>query len=570
MRSALLGSRLNEFAGAQTRKPRAQVLVVNPNRTTMNAVANGSNAEPWVDLSAFVESVALKWVVGYENGNDQGVPSAQIVFHRAPNRGLNFREGLIQDGVIVQIRVGDDRVRKSEWEPVFTGKFRGTPGNDAGTRADKSEGFTATAYGREEQFLNLKIEATEAKPAGTDLGEIVFQIAVKMGLTQGELLIGALGVVTQHETNQIADELALSALWQCLFPAGKKPMFDGRGRLVAVDFNLDKPATRIYSEGDFVIRSLRKTPNEIEVKNSVLMVGQNHNMTKLPQEAQQLNEVMPTVGFFEKSYSEKHWFSDDKKQRADDTRLVTKTKIIWSNGRWSQIDEFKGRLSIDTHWLQAARIIIFVTWLAAQLAVIAIELLIDEGVNPNTPITTSTGPTTLAILKSILSVISQVAMAFLLWAMQFIGRGRYQIWGKPYENAYQELEVRAQLPGLLPEQVREVEYKNAFISTMPALRAAAIERLRRELVKNQVYEIEMLDDPGLEVDDVFETSNGDRFYTLALARTLQRSGPSLMQVTAWKVFEDMIGKARRRQEAADATGTVGYGQLYGELYGEAF
>lgn len=572
-RTALLGTYLNEIAGSPTRKPRAQVLVLNPRRTSIAKVANGTNTEPWVDLSAFAENVLLNWNVGYENDDNPSVPSAKISFRRSPNCGLNLREGMIQDGVIVQIRVGDDRIRMSDWEPVFTGHFRGTPGNDAGTRADQSEGLTATAYGREENFLKLKV-TTEPKPASTDLGEMAFQVATeKMGLTQGELLIGALGVVTLHETNQFVDEPALSALWHCLFPAGKKPMFNGRAQLVAVDFNLDKPAIRIYSEGNFQIRSIRKQPNDLEVNNSVVLVGQNHNMTKLPQEAQQLNEVMPTVGFFEKEYSERHWFSDDRKQRADGTYLVTKTKIKWSNGKWGQVDEFHGRLSIDTHWLQAARIIIFVTWLATQLAVILLDLLMDSGVPGSTPMVTSTGPTTLAILRSILSILSQVAMAFLLWAMQFIGRGRYQIWGKPYENAYQEIKVLAELPGLLPEQVRQAEYRNAFISTMSELRHWAVERLRRELVKNQVYQIELTSDPVLEVDDVLETKEGDRYYILSVTEEFGHRVEGITQLTAWKVYADHLAAARRKPPPAapaEPVPVLGYGEIYGEIYGEAF
>jgi hypothetical protein len=285
-------------------------------------------------------------------------------------------------------------------------------------------------------------------------------------------------------------------------------------------------------------------------------------MTKLLQEAQQLNEVMPTVGFFEREYNERHWFSEDKTQRADETFLVTKTKIKWSSGKWGQIDEFHGRLEIDTRWLANARVIIFVTWLATQLAIILIDLLMDSGVDGNTPVVNEGAPTTLAILRSILSILSQVAMAFLLWAMQFIGRGRYQIWGKPYENAYQELQVLAELPGLLPERIRKVEFRNAFISTMPALQAAAVERLRRELVKNQVYEIEILDDPLLEVDDVIETAEGHRHYITGITRDIQRGSPSLMKLTTWMVHKNVP------KTAAAVEAVLGYGHGYGTFYGE--
>jgi hypothetical protein len=551
-RSAVLGTYLNEIAGSQTRKPRAQVLVWNPRRTTINDIARGTNREPFVDLSAFVESVQLNWNVGYENGGDPSVPSASFTFRRAPNGGLNIRPGFFQDGVIVQVRVGDERVRMSDWEPVFTGHFRGTPSNDPGNRADRSEGFTATAFGREEQFLNLVV-TTEAKPAGTDLGEIIFQVATQhMGLTQGEILIGLVGFVTEHVTNQIVELPALQALWECLFPVGKKPMFDGRGRLVAVDFDLDKPAARIYSEGNFVIRSLRASPNPSEEFNSVVVRGLDHNLTKLVQELQQLVEIMPTVGFFESEYDERHFFSGDKTQRAEDTFLATITRIKWSNASYNQIDEFSGRVDIDTKHLRNARAIIFVTWLVSQLAVAVIDLLIQSGVNGNTVVINAGVPITLAILRNILYVLSQVAMAGLLWAMQFIGRGRYQIHGKPFEYAYQELVSRVKLPGLKPEEVREIEYRNDFLQTMDQVDRAAIERLRRELVKGQVYEIEILDDPLLEVDDVIATFEGHRYYITSIQRELRRNGRSTMTLTAWKVFDGYVNRILRSPALEEA------------------
>lgn len=545
-RTNLLGTHLGEIAGSEIRKPRAQVLVWNPQKTSINAIANGSNAEPPLDLSAFVESVTLNWNSGYENGDDPSVPSAEIRFVRSPNPGVNLREAFLKDGVPVQIRVGDDLIRIAEWEPIFTGHFRGEPGNDPGTRSNKSEGLTAVAYGREQQFIEMPPISTSTKPSGTDLGEIVNQIAREhMLLTQGEVLIGALGVVTLHETNQIIDEKPLTALWQCLFPAGKKPMFDGRGRLVAVDFDLEKPATRIYSEGNFPIRSIVKTPNDVEVNNAVFMVGLDHNLTKISQELQQLVEVMPTVGFFEREYDERHYFSDDKSQRADDTYLVTKTRIKWSDASYSQVDEFSGNLDIDTRWLRNARVIIFVTWLATQLAVATIDLLIQSGVNGNTVVINAGVPITLAILREILQVLSQVALAGLLWAMQFLGRGRYQIWGKPFEYAYQEIKSLAKLPGLTPAETRKAEFRNDFISTMEALDHAAVHRLRRELVKNQVYEIELLDDPILEVDDVLETKEGDRFYILTITREIRRGEASTMTLTAWKIWDGRLNRMLR-------------------------
>jgi len=60
------------------------------------------------------------------------------------------------------------------------------------------------------------------------------------------------------------------------------------------------------------------------------------------------------------------------------------------------------------------------------------------------------------------------------------------------------------------------------------------------VVKNQVYEIVLLDDPALEVDDVIQTMNGDRYYITSISRTLAREGAPTMHVTAWKIVDGAL------------------------------
>jgi hypothetical protein len=565
----LQGTVLNKVANSMLRRPRIRVEVIDPNRVDgIGEVVSGQSTEPPLDITHFCESVSISDNVPFENGNDQTVPAASFTFRPSNAKGYRMRRGFIDDGTIVRIWQYDDRVDQAQAACIFTGHFRGAPGVDPGSRADRSSGWTANAYGREEQFVNLTIDATDSFPAGTDLGEIFFHIATKkMELGQDEILVGALGFRTQHETNQIADIPALQALWECTFPAGKKPKFDGLGRLVAVDFDLDKPAARIFSAGNHAIKSLRMAPNEVEVNNSVLLVGLDHNLTKVVQEAQMLEELEITIGFFEASYSQRYFFSKDRSQRAQETKLRTVKRIIFSGAEYRQVDEFSGQVSIDTHYLAAVRETIFGVYLALQLAIAAIDLAIQSGGTSvaNAPVTGEGG--TLAVLRTILQITSQVALAFLLWAMQFIGFGRYQIWGKPFEYCYQELKSRCQL-NLPQKKIREVTIRNDFLSTMTDLDRVARARLRRELVKNQVAEIELLDDPALGVDQVFETMNGARYYITSVQREYRRGAPAIMRVTAWKVYEDFLAPARRAFQAPETDTILGYGFDFGEHYGE--
>jgi hypothetical protein len=557
MRSLLPGSWLNAIAGSTVRHPRFLVIVWNPNEVTINQVADASVARPAYDLTAFVESIEYSENIGFENGDDPSVPHATFNLKRNPGRGLNLRRGLIEDGVIVQVRQGDARVRMEDWIPIFTGTFRGRPGDDAGTRSDKSEGMKVTAYGREERFLNMMVTTKqfklepEADPPITeiDLGEMAVAIAQQhLGLGQNEILFGNIGVTTKHISNQIVETKALPAIYECVMPALKKPKFDSLGRMVLVDVNLNKSAARIYALDDILIKRKIAEPNDVEVNNSVVMKGLGHIKKKIVRHEQMLVDLEVVTGFFDADYDEDIYYSNDHTQRALDTRIRVKHKIIWSDADWTEIDEFHGELSIDTHYLKAARVIIFIIWLATALAVAVLDAV--------NVILASLGPeltevvAILSAIQSVLKILELVTMAALLWAMQFVGRGRYQVWGKPFEHVYPEIMERAQLLGYLPEDIREIELRNDFVSTLPELKALAKEHLRRELVKDQLYTVELLDDPLLEVDDIIETAVGDRFYIVSVQKNLVPRGEAVMTLTCWKIQDGEILKVDAEMAAA--------------------
>ncbi len=532
-RALLPGSRLNAISGSLDRYPAFQVLIWDPNCVTINQVATGS-VPPSRDISDFVDSVFLNENIGWENGDDPSTTSATITFRRHPDVGT-FRRGLIEDGVIVQVRQGDIRIRRDEWIPVFTGTFRGRPGDDPGTRSGPREGLQASAFGREERYLNLSVTSREFDK-GTDVGEAAAAIAQRhMGLGQDEILFGSQGFTMKHSINQLVEINALQALWELAFTVFKKPKFDSQGRLVLVDVRLDKPAARIYSAGDVLIESSVADPNDVEVANDVIITGLSDVMTKVTQARQILTEFEVVTGFFDSSFAERKYYSLDRSQRAEETRIETLHKIKWSDATWTEQDEFHGIVDIDTRFLRNARVIIFTTYLATQIAIALIDLLIDEGGPPvaNTPVP-PTG--TLATLRFALEVLSLAALAGLLFAMQFIGRGSYQVTGIPFEFVFQELISESKIVGLQIEEERKAEFRNDFLSTMDDLDAHSRERLKRELVKNQLFTIILLDDLLLEVDDVIEFANGDRFYIVTITKELRRGARPTMTITAWKVF----------------------------------
>lgn len=542
------GTVLHAISGSLTRKPACLIDVWNPRRVSISDIVDGSVSEPPIELSAFCTGVTITENIGHENADDPSPTRAEFSFVSAPNSGINLRPGFIDDGVIVRVRAGDRRVSPADWPVVFTGHFRGRPGVDAGTRADRSQGMTAIAYGREAEYLE-QIISTESHAGPVDTGVIANDVARNhMGLRQAEIAFGMLGFVSFHQVNQVVEENALTALWHLMFPAGKKPKFNALGQLVAVDVDLEKPAVVVLSAGDFVIRARRAAPNDEEVKNSVLLTGLSHILEKSRQQSQMLTEVMPTTGHFDSEFKERLQYSADGTQRAEDTFLITKKRIKFSDADWEPKDEFSGTIEIDTHYLRNVQAIIFVSWLALQIYVAVIDLFFQEG-GVVADIVNLFGASTPATTRFVYQVLSQTTFALLIWSMNFIGRGRYQVHGKTFEYVYQALESRCQLVGLLPHQVREAVYRNDLLSKIEDLDARARALLKRELVKNQVHEFELLDNPGINVDDVFETFAGDRFYVRTVQREYRRGGAAMMRLSAWKVFDGRINRLVKTQEA---------------------
>lgn len=552
---------MNEIAGSHVRFPDFQVLIWNPNETTIADVARGVPAVPARDISLFVESFSFTENIGYESGESPQVTTCGFNLRRNPNTLLDLRRGLIEDGVIVQLLEGDKRIAKSDWVTTFTGIFRGGPGDNPGIRQTLQEGLTAVAFGREERFINHKTttekmpdDATlEADPSfRVDLGEIINNIATKhMGLTQDEILIGLQGFESQHLVNQIVDLPSLQAIYECLFPVGKKPKFDGQGRLAAVSVDLDKPAVRVYPRND-LIQSIVRQPNDGDVMTRVILTGLGAVKTRMgPDTRKFIVEVENTVGFFDFEYRETVWFSDDRTLTADGTILDIRTNhtfppgVTWMYFDWDQDnaghgEHKRGVLKVHTVYIVIIYYYLIVIYFVLKLAY---------------SVALSAGQTTGA---AVLDFAAALILIAIVGAMQYIGRFKVQVWGFPYEYIFQELKSQAELEGLDPEEHRTRTYRNDFLSDIDTLDTRARAMLRRELVKDQTYAITMLNDPFLEVDDIIETApepgftQGDRYYITSIKKQGQRDAPPLMSVSAWLVSRGSVAEQIEALENAGA------------------
>ncbi|HEV3028472.1 MAG TPA: hypothetical protein VG457_12920, partial [Planctomycetota bacterium] len=135
-----------------------------------------------------------------------------------------------------------------------------------------------------------------------------------------------------------------------------------------------------------------------------------------------------------------------------------------------------------------------------------------------------------------------------------------------------ELVVQAELLDLEPQEVRTYDFRNDFLSQMIDLVPRAKQMLRRELVKNQLYQISLMDDALVEIDDVIQTSSGERFYVNTVVKDLSRNKKATVTLTCWKVFDPETNAIEVLQNPPSLVvppqEAFGYGFNYGQNYGE--
>ena len=547
-KARFFGTPIDRIFQGSSRRPAYKVYLWNPNRTGITGVVLDQSASPRYDITPFVISVALRENISFENSDNAVATNATITLHYLPDAlPIPITERTLLDGAPIRIYQGDEEVADPEqWVPVFTGVIRGNPSAIEEARFERQpQTATVVAVGREENFLNTVITA-RAYPKGIDIGRAVVETGIeKMGLDRREIKIGFQDYALGHTQNQLVDIEVLKGIHQMLFTVGKKPRFDADGFLTAVDTDLDRAATRVLSN-DMVVE-IRREQRSDSANNSVRLVGLDNELTQVVEREKRLAHGETTSGFFESTVKKNIFFSENAGRneggrRALDTRIESKinaltsavgASIIWSPFlETDAISTFGGRLIFDTGFAPDINATLTGIYAATEAAILVLHLA--------TPVTTPTvlsgavAANNIAIFS--LQATSTAALVGIIASMMALGRVEWEIFGKPFQNVFQQIAALATLDGVLSKDLKEIEFRNDWIYDLTVLVARARELLRRELAKAWRFKITMLDDPILDVDDIIEIAL-KRYYITSINRTMTRvSGPiQNMALTAWRI-----------------------------------
>lgn len=491
------------------------------------------------DFTNDVESITIEEAAG--DFVDNGIAASSITFKlidnldlydpltNPPTAGNPEAAGRwLRQGNVVRVKEGDAAVDEDYWPITFTGRIRGQPGRNRNRTTRRNE-ITVKCVDRAAGFLRRESTSQDFSQYTTYQTMVETIATSDMGLrvTELDFPTGYGTSLTQHLTTQFHLDPPLVDIANILFIEGQMPRFDGLGRLTLTDGIITKGASRVYSD-DGPIITIERPVVMMDGINKVIILGLDADMMRVDQERQVLATASLTTGFFAQDEKIHVRWSDDGRQQAFDTAMRVLSSVGGLAGVGSesytentQVDGLclSGDIDIRSGFHPAIIALIFIVYVAAAWI-------------PNFSLPLG-GPT----INSGQYAQSMILAAF-LFVIQTMGRGNYEIVGIPCEFVFPEIRCVAQLAGLLPEDVNEVEIQNQLVNDTATGDAIALRVLRREVAKQNERSVEMIHDLRLIPDDKFTTADGRSYMIASISRTLHRArGGGRAQYACYEVTE---------------------------------
>lgn len=502
---------------------------------TMSRFVQGLTLDPItgpLDITAAVTTISITerssdFVQGSVMGNSLSMSVSDRNMVYDPQFGSESR--WLREGNIIRVTEGDASLSESLWVTTFTGRLVGRPGSTARDRNNNAI-LDIAAEDRTSELLTLQI-TSRAFEQGVSYATMMESILEDdVGLGASEFVIGGLGAqLTSQATTQIVDESPMTAIAKIAFSDGATPYFRGDGVLVFTEATSSKgPAITYTNENAFT--GFARPFSPLGNANEVVVTGLDATLTKISQPTQVLASANITMGFFGGDSSIKVSWSDDDTQQAENTRLETLSSVtgaLISFGAEDYVPTVDddggtrgGRIEVEGAFYAPLTTSLHVLRLAASR-------IPDSWAGVGGGSTIPIG----RLVEGIISVSVSVIQAT-------IGRGEYEIVGDPYEYVFQELEGRARVDNLDPNDIRSLTIENHLIDSQAEVDAIAMRELRTVRKRGNAWTSTMRHDLRLEPWDKFVLPDLREFIITEITRTISRVDPQMASVT---LFETTFG-----------------------------
>jgi hypothetical protein len=443
------------------------------------------------------------------------------------NPDTGIYSNYLGDGCIIRLKEGDIRLPESEWVWTFTGAIRGQLGWVKNRKSRILEA-KVSVYSRENTpaFKRRKMTSPEYS-VGTDMGIMFSDIATKMGLSTNEVRVpGIFGRYFYHKTNQLSQVAPWEGLTSLLEVMMEIPTFDGEGKLNSYKKDLNRAPDIIFKDESYVYsyEVIARTEDAI---NKVIVTFLDSEMNKVPGPYQKLGDASVTTGFFTMDEKLDCYWSEDRKQRAEDTNMkiikgVNDSLLPVGSEDYEELDLFHGRITVEISvWVPILATVMLLGYLAA--AFIPDEVTVF-GFGVSAGITISLG-----------RVIQATCMMAILLIMMCLGSAQYEIWGTPYDLAYLEKRSIAIVNGIQYYEENEIDIKNDFIGTHDLSDSIAACELCYQVSMSCPRKLLIDDHLGLEIGDIIQIYDGRKIFIQSMKKTIKRGINPVIEITGFKV-----------------------------------
>lgn len=417
-----------------------------------------------------------------------------------------------------QPRVGEWVEIKLNGLPLFNGIIQSI--RDYGeSRGHRSMTLTVRSRDATPKWRESRV-VTQTYPMGTDLISIASDVLDFLGVSSVErVLPTTMGAYTVHSSIQMAEITPWDILTTIGLPVGLEPYVDAIGRFKYISRAVTRPSTHVLAaERVNTVNGGRESPRVTRV----LVKWLDPNLTKSAQQDQALDTATITAGFFQLKQEQDVFFSKDRTQRAENTRLVIKQScntglLRVADETYAQLSLTQGRITLKTH-----------SWVPA-LATVSLAAMIAAGALSDIA-PTSGGPT-----WPVGKIVHAAAEGFILITMMSIGTGVYEVWGAPYDyvHAVNRTEAYDQNAAGWSEVVEEIA--NDFIMSEDMAQSTAVRELMYRGLSGSSYNMTVVDDTTIEVGDILELPEGSRVYVTGYTRNLERGVSHFLSVDGFFV-----------------------------------
>ena len=480
-----------------------------------------SQAEPWseliagtysqtpVDLTPYIQAIEFS----QDSLRIQMADEAALLFH--PDGGA--LRATIGPGRAIRLREGFEGLAESEWLWTFSGTTEGSYSwtYDRGNNIDVS----LTVYGRgNNQAWKRRNVTSRNYTVGTDWSVMFMNVAKDiMMLEDNEVDVPApWAVLFDKNTNQIVNYPPWDGMEQLLWGVSARPFFNGEGKLDMISLTQER-VTQTLANDNYLMKYESRASSS-ETINKVILTYLSNTLSRVNGADQILGTAVITAGFLLNSRSQDVYYSDERKTRSDNPRLVVTQSVntgfleVGTEGL-VQIDEFHSRVDVEVAvWAGAVLLVLLASYVAIQAGFNFLGDLVGA------------------------NVAAALILVGILLMMSTIGTGTYEVWGTPYEMVYLEQQVIAIKAGVEFWQEREKEIRNDFISTAEQAQPLVLTQLHYEVMKEQPRSLTLRYDPRIEPGDILELSTTVRVYVEDVKRGMRRGtvDPLAMTVTGYR------------------------------------